>query len=198
MIVTRFTFTQQGDTLSQGVAGVFLVWQVVRSAALVARVYGRAVLSVDDGRRRGNLIECPRPGCPTLSGVVAATWGRGRPDMSYGSVVLHGRDYGAATVVLPVPRLRTIYTRAGQRERGSIPATVSLTLYTSDRRIIGIPGATMDTKLNDIVSYCDRVPRTSLRRDSHSRLIAEMGNGISLIAMCRGGETDKVTCNIRC
>jgi hypothetical protein len=22
---------------------------------------------------RGNLIECPRPGCPTLSGVVAAT-----------------------------------------------------------------------------------------------------------------------------
>lgn len=72
--------------------------------------YGRAVLSVDDGRGRRNLIECPRPGCSMLSGVVAATWERRRPDMSYGSVVLHGGDHGAATVVLPVPRLRSIYT----------------------------------------------------------------------------------------
>lgn len=31
--------------------------------------------------------------------------------MSYESVVLHGRDHGAATVVLPFPRLRTIYTQ---------------------------------------------------------------------------------------
>lgn len=30
--------------------------------------------------------------------------------MSYESVVLHGRDHEAVTVVLPVPRLRTIYT----------------------------------------------------------------------------------------
>lgn len=41
---------------------------------------------------RGYLIEYPRPGCPTLSGVVAATWRRGRPDMSYESVVLHGGE----------------------------------------------------------------------------------------------------------
>lgn len=45
-----------------------------------------------------------------LSGVVAATWGRGRSDMSYESVVLHGDDHGTAAVVLPVPRLRAIYT----------------------------------------------------------------------------------------
>lgn len=31
--------------------------------------------------------------------------------MSYESVVLHGRDHEAVTVVLPVPRLRTIYTQ---------------------------------------------------------------------------------------
>lgn len=31
--------------------------------------------------------------------------------MSYESVVLHGRDHGAAMVVLPFPRLRTIYTQ---------------------------------------------------------------------------------------
>lgn len=40
-------------------------------------------------------------------------------------------------------------------------------------------------KPNDIVSHCDFAIR-----DSRSRLIAEMGNGISPIAMRRDGETD--------
>lgn len=132
-----------------------------------SRTYSRAVLSADDGRGRGNLIECPRPGCPMLSGVVAATWGCGRPDMSYGSVVLHVGDHGAATVVLPVPRLRTIYTASEAKSAGIYrwhPLPLHLLCYTSDRRIIGIRGAvTMNTApLSDMVSHCDRAPLMSL------------------------------------
>lgn len=38
--------------------------------------------------------------------------------MNYESVVLHAGDHGAATVVLPVPRLRTIYTASEARSAG--------------------------------------------------------------------------------
>jgi hypothetical protein len=129
--VTWLIATRQEWSVARSAENIFRRWQVV--AVAIVRRCGGAVLSVDDGRGRGNLIECPRPGCPMLSGVVAATWGRRRPDMSYGSVVLHGGDHGAAMVVLPVPRLRSIYTAS--RNIPAAPATVSSTLLYI-RRII--------------------------------------------------------------
>lgn len=61
--------------------------------------------------------------------------------MSYESVVLHGGDYGAVAVVLPVPRLRTIYTASDHRERGNIRGSIRRRFIYSlirSTKIIGI------------------------------------------------------------
>jgi len=144
---------------------------VLQSARSILRMTGgchdhrarRAVLSVDSGRGRENLIECPRPGCPMLSSVVAATWGCGRLDMSYESVVLHVGDHDAATVVLPIPRLRTIYT-ARQRTQEYTRCHFTFLLYIQYRRIIGIWNARqwIYHTSSDMVSHCNRSSLTSL------------------------------------
>lgn len=54
--------------------------------------------------------------------------------MSYESVVLHAGDHGAATVVLPVPRLRTIYTAS--EADGNVPVAPASPALLYDRGTI--------------------------------------------------------------